>query len=64
MDLHETQIRWFDYWLKGLDTGIYDEPPISFTMGRNQWRDASQWPLPETRYTPWYFHSAGKANMK
>lgn len=65
MDLHETQIRWFDYWLKGLDTGIYDEPPIKlFTMGRNQWRDASQWPLPETRYTPWYLHSAGHANTR
>ena len=22
------QLRWFDYWLKGIDTGIMDEPPV------------------------------------
>ncbi len=21
-------LRWFDYWLKGVDTGIMDEPPV------------------------------------
>ena len=22
------QLRWFDYWLKGIDTGILDDPPV------------------------------------
>ena len=32
-------VRWFDYWLKGIDNGIMDEPPITFSVGdsRNQW---------------------------
>lgn len=63
IDLHDTQLRWFDYWLKGIDTGIAEEPPIRlFVMGVNQWRDEYEWPLARTRYTPYYFHSKGRAN--
>ena len=31
-------------------------------MGRNKWRNEKEWPLPGTRYTPYYFHSDGSAN--
>lgn len=30
-DLDE-QMRWWDYWLKGIDNGIMDEPPVSIYM--------------------------------
>ncbi|MGH8009657.1 MAG: CocE/NonD family hydrolase, partial [Candidatus Binatia bacterium] len=63
IELHDIQLRWFDYWLKGIDTGIGAEPPVRlFVMGTNQWRDEYEWPLARTRYTPCYFHSHGKAN--
>ena len=63
IELHETQLRWFDYWLKGIDSGIAAEPPIRlFVMGTNRWRDEYEWPLARTRYTPYYFHSQGRAN--
>lgn len=26
------EIRWFDYWLKGVDNGIMEEPPVSYFM--------------------------------
>ena len=26
------QLRWFDYWLKGIDTGIMDEPPVKLEI--------------------------------
>ena len=62
-DLNEEQTRWFDYWLKGIDNGIVDEPRLKlFVMGANRWREADEWPLPETQYTPFYLHSEGKAN--
>ncbi len=33
------QIRWFDHFLKGIDTGLVNEPPITlFEMGSNHWR--------------------------
>jgi uncharacterized protein len=63
IDVHEIQLRWFDHWLKGLDTGILDEPPVKiFVMGENRWRDEREWPLARTRYTPYFLHSGGRAN--
>ena len=63
VELHDLQLRWFDHWLKGIDTGLLDEPPIRlFVMGRNQWRDENEWPLARTRFTPLYLRSAGAAN--
>lgn len=52
--------RWFDYWLKGIDNGITQEPPVKlFIMGENVWRAENEWPLARTRYTPFYLHTAG-----
>jgi hypothetical protein len=49
-------VRWFDWCLKGIDNGIDKEPRYYiYTMGRNQWRFADQWPLPEQQLTPYYF---------
>jgi putative CocE/NonD family hydrolase len=62
-DLREQETRWFDYWLKGIDNGIADEPRVRvFVMGANRWREADEWPIPGTVYTPYYLHSGGKAN--
>ncbi len=56
-------LRWFDHHLKGVENGIMEEPPVYvFVMGRNQWRRAADWPLPETQFTKFYLHSGGKAN--
>jgi hypothetical protein len=51
-------VRWFDWCLKGVENGIDKEPPYYiYTMGRNEWRFAEQWPLPEQQLTPYYFGS-------
>src|SRR5579883_973517 len=56
------QIRWFDQYLKGLDTGLLSEPAIAlFEMGRNQWRTFDQWPYPKP--TAYYLASTGLASM-
>ncbi len=53
-------LRWFDFWLKGINTGIMDEPPIRlFVMGTNAWKEANEWPLSETKWTPFYLHENG-----
>ena len=63
VDLNAEDLRWFDYWLKGIDNGIMDEPPIRiFVMGTNVWRNEHQWPLARTVFTPYYLHSDGAAN--
>jgi hypothetical protein len=63
INFREIQTKWFDFWLKGKDTGEYNWAPFRiFVMGRNEWRDEQEWPLERTRYTPYYFHSKGSAN--
>jgi len=62
-DLEGMELRWFDYWLKGIDNGIMNEAPIKlFIMGANYWRDEYEWPLARTQYVNYYFHSSGRAN--
>ncbi|MCU0546172.1 MAG: CocE/NonD family hydrolase [Oscillatoriaceae cyanobacterium Prado104] len=41
----ELQIRWFDRFLKGLDSAMFDGHPIAlFEMGSNEWRKFDKWP--------------------
>jgi putative CocE/NonD family hydrolase len=51
--------RWFDYWLKGIDNGILNEPPIHYyVMGaakKDSWRTSDHWPLAKQKLTPFYF---------
>ncbi len=52
IDVH---MRWYDHWLKGIDTGIMEEPPIALSIaGLNQWRYEKEWPLPQTKWTKYY----------
>ena len=63
VDLEMLELRWFDHWLKGIDNGIVEEPPLRlFIMGTNQWRDEYEWPLARTTWQKWYLHSNGHAN--
>jgi predicted acyl esterase len=53
-------LRWFDYWMKGIENGILDDPPIKlFVVGTGEWKTTTEWPLPETMWTPFYLHSRG-----
>ncbi|MBT5828866.1 MAG: CocE/NonD family hydrolase, partial [Candidatus Latescibacteria bacterium] len=63
IDLETVEMRWFDHWLKGIDNGILDEPPLRlFIMGINKWRNEHEWPLARTDWQKWYLHSNGQAN--
>jgi len=59
----EWQFKWFEYWLKGRETGVEDWPAYYlFVMGENRWRSENEWPLKQTQFTSYYLHSYGKAN--
>jgi putative CocE/NonD family hydrolase len=65
IDLMSLQVRWFDHWLKDIDTGMLDEAPIKlFVMGTNVWRDEQEWPLVRAVETRYYLHSNGHANTQ
>jgi len=60
--VEDLQLRWFDYWLKEIDNGIIDEPPVRLYVMGDGWRDEQEWPLARTQYVPFYLHSGGRAN--
>ena len=51
-------LRWFDYWLKGIDNGIMDEAPVVISTsdpdGVATWKGAQAWPLPEVANQNWH----------
>ena len=55
---HDPILRWYDHWLKGIDTGIMDEAPVKLWIsGIEQWREESEYPLPTTKWTEFYLRS-------
>jgi len=60
-DYNEEVLRWYDHWLKGIENGIMEEPPIRlFVRGANRWRFESEWPLKRTMWTSFYLASGGR----
>lgn len=61
-DLDDVMLRWYDWILKGQTNGVEREKPVKiFVMGKNEWRDADDWPLPGAKTTRYYLHSNGAA---
>ena len=60
--LENLQLRWFNRWLKDVDDGLMDEPPIRLYVMNQGWRDEQEWPLARTNYARYYLHSRGRAN--
>jgi hypothetical protein len=72
--LDDFRLRWFDHWLKGLDTGVAEEAPIRlFVMGGGDgrknlagrlnhggtWCTEHEWPLARTTFEDLYLHPDG-----
>ena len=73
-DYLELRRRWFDRWARGVENGGEGEPVVRiFVMGGGsgrrtpegrldhggRWRAEADWPLPGTRFTPYYLHGDG-----
>ncbi len=69
------RLKWFDKYLKDIDTGVDKEPPIRiFVMGGGSgrktsaghldhggcWRTEAAWPIPRAKLTPYYLRSGGR----
>jgi hypothetical protein len=58
-DGRRDQLRFFDYWLKGIDNGVMDEPPVKLAIRKGhdeiEWRHEHEWPLKRTQWTKYYF---------
>jgi len=63
LDYWGLYLRWFEYWLKGVDNGVTKMPKLQiYVMGKNEWRGENEWPLKRTQFTNYYIHSKGQAN--
>ncbi|MEX2178310.1 MAG: CocE/NonD family hydrolase [Gemmatimonadaceae bacterium] len=73
------RLRWFDRWLRDVPNGVESEPRVRlFVMGGGtgrknaagrldhggRWRAERDWPLPDTRFTPYYFHRSGELSTR
>lgn len=62
-DLSDTMLRWYDWVLKEQTNGVEREKPVKiFVMGKNEWREEEDWPLPAAKTTRYYLHSNGGSN--
>jgi len=63
LDVDGVRIRWFDYWLKGVQNGVDKDAPVRrFIIGDNAWRDEQYWPLQRTKDKILFVVSNGNAN--
>ncbi len=57
------QVRWFDQFLKGVDTGLLLEPPVClFEMGSNRWCHFDSWPM--EAHKSYFLSSTGLAGIR
>jgi len=54
-------LRWFDYWLKGIQNGVMDDAPIHYnTLNKDYfpgvWHKSNTWPPTDIKYTTLYFN--------
>ncbi|MFC2056982.1 CocE/NonD family hydrolase [Chloroflexota bacterium] len=64
--LNEYMLKWYDYWLKGIDTGIMNEPPvIIYDSANGEWNYENEYPLARTEWTKFYLRAnpAGPATQ-
>ena len=73
IDTRIEYLKWFDYWLKGIDNGVMNEPPVTIFVRKYTspaarmpleepgfWRSENEWPIARTDYRSMFFHPEGK----
>jgi len=76
IDWEREALRWWDYWLKDIDTGIANEPPLTIfvkefshplgskAIEAGSFRSARQWPIEGTQPAVYFFESAGRLSRQ
>ncbi|WP_067664799.1 CocE/NonD family hydrolase [Nocardia miyunensis] len=58
---HDKMFRWYEYWIKGIDNGIMDEPAVSvFVEGSRERVTGSHWPPKDVAYRSLYLRPRRK----
>ena len=71
IDWNGEELRWWDHWLKGVDTGIMDEPPLRLFLQDHaepaswyaerdgRWIEEPAWPSPNIERTAYWLGAEG-----
>src|SRR4029077_4359692 len=69
VEWRDQAVRWFDYWLKGRDTGVRDDPRLVIYMQHwhapdpnlesvpGEWRREDVWPPKDATNTTFFLHA-------
>ena len=58
--IQEHELAFYDRYLKEIDNGWDERPPAElYVLGADEWRGASEWPLPGTESTPFHLRRGG-----
>ena len=72
IDTRPEYLRWFDHWLKGIDNGIMDEPPVTVFVRHwrtpslltlqdaGDWQNEAAWPPADVQATAFHFDAQGE----
>ena len=72
IDYVREMVRWLDYWNRGIDTGIMDEPPVQVFVqhwqpvvvdridSAGEWRSEVSWPAPGANERTLHLASGGR----
>lgn len=55
--MNEEMLRWYDQWMKGVDTGILEEPPMKLNILGRGYRYENEYPLARTQWKKLYLHT-------
>lgn len=76
MHFLDEELRWWDHWLKGHDTGIMGEPQLRLYLQDSvppagwyaerpgRWVAEPAWPSPNIERTPFYLHANGSLSRE
>ena len=63
--LNVEELRWFDYWLKGIENGVMGDSPVHYAVmdGPQEWtwETAPDWPPEDTTSISFYLDAKGNA---
>jgi len=64
LNYDEQIYAWWDLWLKGNANDFKEKTPRVqyYTMGSNKWQASETWPPADSKMTPFYLNSDGRAN--
>ncbi|MEM6416018.1 MAG: CocE/NonD family hydrolase, partial [Pseudomonadota bacterium] len=71
-------LRWYDYWLKGIDNGVLDDDRVNYALVHEkharewegapadgwEWKSASTWPVPNTDQVEFYFSPTKSGSVR